>query len=296
MTKPSRIKSLTHQDERKGKRTTLRKAQVVFALVGLAWCSSSGVSKAGLLVKEAFDYPIDEVLTGQGGGTGFGDAWQHRYTSAADAKIVAGLTFSDYPVSGNAVHFHAETETKSVTALRRLDANFESAPQPVWMSYLFTYIVEPGNSPTYYSGVNTTNNQYPDNYRFGVAGLNGSGRFGVSYESPTVAGGSKESAPSTTYLLIGKYVGGVSATMWALTEKDYDAIKSGGITEEKLNATNSGTASSNFVAEQADSLQEFLGIGAATFGAGSTLNVTMDELKLGTSLSDVTAGPTAAPR
>ena len=81
--------------------------------------------------------------------------------------------------------------------------------------------------------------------------------------------------------------------MWALTEKDYDAIKAGGITEEKLNATNSGRATCDFVAEQEDTLQEFLGLGAATFGEGSSLDTTFDELKLGSTLADVTSGSTA---
>jgi len=263
------------------------KTRVVVALAGLG-LFGAGAARAELLVKEAFDYPIEEILEGQGGGTGFGDAWQHKYIGSADGKIVAGLTFSDYPVSGHAAHFHAETETKSVTAVRRLDANFGTAPQPVWMSYLFTYAVNPGDKPAFYSGVGTSNNQYPDDFRFGVAALNGTNKFGVTYQSPGTPNGSKETMPSTTYLLIGKYVGGEGATMWALTEKDYDAIKGGGLTEEKLNATNSGKATSKFVAEQADSLQEFLGVGASTFGEGSSLEVTMDEIRMGTSLGDVT--------
>ncbi|CAN5346762.1 hypothetical protein BH09VER1_BH09VER1_28000 [soil metagenome] len=256
-------------------------------LIGLClFCA--GTTRADLLVKEAFDYPIGEILDGQGGGMGFGDTWQHKYNGSADAKIVAGLTFSDYPVSGHAVQFHAETEIKSVSAIRRLDANFGSAPQPIWMSYLFTYAVNPGDKPAYYSGVSTSNNEYPDDIRFGVAALNGSNRFAVTYQTPSSSSGSKETLPSTTYLLIGKFVGGEGATMWALTEKDYDAIKAGGITEEKLNATNSGVATSKSVEEQADSLQEFLGMGASTFGDSSTLEVSIDELKLGSSLNDVT--------
>lgn len=266
-----------------------------FFLLGL-WLCGASTSRAELLVKETFDYPVDEVLAGQGGGVGFGDTWQHRYAGSADAKIVAGLTFSDYPVSGHAALFHANTELKSVTEIRRLDADFGSAPQSVWMSYLFTYTLDPGDKPAFYSGVNTCNNQYPDDFRFGVAGLSGSRKFSVTYQNPGSSNGSKESVPSTTYLMIGKYVGGEGATMWALTEKDYDAIKAGGITEEKLNATNSGMATSKFTAEQADSLQEFLGAGASTFGDGSSLDVTLDELKLGTSLSDVTTGtPNAHP-
>lgn len=254
-------------------------------------CGGVGQARAELLVRESFDYPVDEILNGQGGGTGFGDTWQYRYSSSQDAKIVPGLTFSDYPVSGQAVHFHAESATKSVSGVRQLDANFGSAPQPVWMSYLFTYTVNPGEKPAYYSGLSTANNKYPDDSRFGLAGLNGGNRFAVTYQSPGTTNAAEENLPSTTYLIIGKYVGGSGATLWALTEKDYDAIKAGGITEEKLNATNSGKVSAAFATEEADMLQDFLSIGAATFGDGSSLDVTMDELKLGTTLGDVSAAP-----
>jgi len=162
------------------------------------------------------------------------------------------------------------------------------------MSYLFRYTVTPGDKPVFYSGMNTCTNHYPDDYRFGVAGLAGSGKFGITYQSPKSATTSKGNAPDTTYLLIGKYVGGNGATMWALTETDYEAIKAGGITEEKLNATNSGKAIVAFVEEQADILQEFLSIGASTFGDGSALDTTFDELKLGSTLGDVTGQPTIA--
>jgi len=107
----------------------LRKAPL--ALLVLLWNFGVSPTRAELLVREPFDYPSDGSLDGQDGGVGFGDSWQHKYGTTSDAKIVAGLTFSDYPVSGKAAHFHATAEDKSVCAIRSLSANLGDSPQTV---------------------------------------------------------------------------------------------------------------------------------------------------------------------
>jgi len=172
---------------------------------------------------------------------------------------------------------------------------FGTGPQTVWASYLFSYNVTPGTGPSYYSGLITQNSSYPDNGRFG---LSNASNFVANYESPGGTSSAGASAQNTTYLMVGKYVGGTGMTLWVLSTANYDAIKSGGITEAELNATNTAKMSDNFATGDANVLQAYLSIYSSTFGNGSSQSVTIGSIKMGSTIDAVvnnSGGSSSAP-
>ena len=66
---------------------------------------TAGQPPGNVLMYEGFDYPLGTNLNARVGGTGWGtNAWQSTEDGATmKSAIVAGLTFSDYVVSGNAL-------------------------------------------------------------------------------------------------------------------------------------------------------------------------------------------------
>lgn len=255
----------------------------------LSFCAPK--SLADLWVYEGFRYEGD-TLEGQGGGVGFAGAWERRYSGKADPTLVEGLTFSDYPVAGRAACARSgESGSGSVSDIRLLSGNFPAAPAPVWSSHLVSYTIEQGAKATFYGGLATCNNSFPDDFRFGISALDGSQKFRAVYQSPGEKNSTSLSHGDTTYLMIGKYEGGVGVTLWALSAANYDAIKGNGISEEELDATNSGKVVDRFEDGEGDSLQEYLAIGSAVFGENAVIRITYDELKLGSTLADVLAPP-----
>lgn len=251
-------------------------------------------SNAVPLVYEGFDYPVGQELAGQIGGLGFGGEWELN-EQISGGTTTDGLKFSDYLVSGNAALLSAQAND-TISGLkasneRVLNADFGPGPQTVWSSYLISYKVEPGTSPAFYSGMSTSKNDDWQSHRGRMMSNGGGANFGVSYEGGNeVVGGSN--VASTTYLMIGKYVGGSGMTVWALSAANYDKLKASGITEEGLNSNNLWKQTDPYTDnDSGDTLLDYVGIGCATFGEGSSMSVTFDELKYGQSLSDVLSLP-----
>jgi len=219
--------------------------------------------QAAVLVSENFNYSIGSSLAGQNGGTGFSGPWKRDYAGNTDGTIVAPLTFGDYPVSGNAVNLSAVYPGNNYTDdVRPLSANFGSAPQTIWSSYLFSYMVTPGSSPWYVAGVQTSNDGYPNDYRFSSHALSGKNTFGAQNEGSGNEGtdSSATSSQSVTYLIVSEYVSGVATTSCVLTANQYDTIKAMGLTVAALNANSVTTITNNYAFGQATTLQSYLEI------------------------------------
>ncbi len=75
-------------------------------------------------------------------------------------------------------------------------------------------------------------------------------------------------------------------TFWALSDANYDAIKSGGITESELNANNLATATDSVTMPIAYTTTTNVVI---SDGSGASGNLTLDELRWGTDLQSVVA-------
>lgn len=257
----------------------------------LLWTLATAPLGAQLLVQESFNYTVGANLTGQNGGTGFSGAWENGWNGSG-GTIVAGLSFSDYPTSGAALRLHSATNAVPALNERPMSANFGAAPQTVWSSCLVSYSYT--NGPGYFlTEMYTAGNNASANFRHGIR-VNSSGtNYGVRYEGNPVTGGANSA--NTTYLLIGKYSGGTSTTVWSLSAANYNAIKAGGITEAELNATNSGKFVDTIATGEGNTLLSYLALSTMTLTSGTTVTATYDEVRLGLTLSDAVGGSPLPP-
>jgi len=239
--------------------------------------SAPGPNVANLLLYEGFDYTSGASLVGLNGGTGWASG--SNWATDGTASVVASLSFSDYPVRGYAgkITTAAKTISRSISVAQSTGAD-------VWMSYLFR---------------DASNNDYNDNDVVSFSDANGAklqtapARTGANaaaaVDSTWGTAGAAKLANGNVYLIVSKFtkVGtGTSgtpqtATLWAITAAQYDAIKSGGITEAELDA--------NAVAKSTDSFG-----GAKGLASGNTFkffnrsgNGFIDEIKLATSLTNL---------
>jgi hypothetical protein len=226
---------------------------LIATAVACAWFNCEDARAVSLAV-EPFSYTLGAGVGGQNGGSGFGGAWTYSSQvsgSISSASIIAGLAFSDLPVSGNAARLNVISSSSSgfgdTVYLRRKPGAVPAAGQEFWYRYLF-HMDANITANSFMAAMDIDDVETFYNYRkFGSYGLSGvgSGRGGMGVDNSVVSGavGSPSLSDTGTYLLIAKFTGineafGVArtGTWWALSAADYDAIKAGGITEAELNA------------------------------------------------------------
>lgn len=267
-------------------------------------------ARATSLAVEEFNYTLNANVGGQNGGSGFGGAWAYSSQvsgSISSAKIIAGLTFSDLVVSGNAARLNVISSSSSgfgdTVYLRRAPGTVPSAGDEYWFRYLF-HMDANITANSFYAGMDIDDAETFAGYRkyasFGLTGV-GSGRGGLSVDSgsTSAAAGSLSLSDTGTYLLIAKFTGinqansvARTGTWWALSTADYDAIKSGGITEAELNATHRQMATETVLPTAAQPLMfttndtyELRGFRPAISDAFQHYD--FDEIYAGTSISDL---------
>lgn len=272
--------------------------------------STTGNAYAALLARDQFDYALNANVGGQNGGSGFSGAWSYSTQasgSTSSAKIIAGLTFSDLPVAGNAARESVVSASSAGFAdsvyLRRHPGSVPVAGEEYWFRYLFRQ-PQGITAAGFAGGMDIDDVENVSLYtKFGAWGLagTGNGRGGVNVDTSRVS--ATNSSPSlsdnTTYLIIGKFTGvndafGVARTgkFWALSESDYDAIKAGGITEAELNAQHRQTATETVLPTVSQPLNftladsyELRGVDAIAGNAFYLYD--FDEIYAGTSLGDL---------
>ena len=117
----------------------LRNAGVIWIVACALTLFPPGRSaRAAVLMYDGFDYTVGTSLTNQAGGTGWGAAtnyWKGTVTEGVNSNstIVAGLTFSDYQVAGNAVQLCAS----NAIVIRYGRKIQTGAVGDIWMSYLY---------------------------------------------------------------------------------------------------------------------------------------------------------------
>lgn len=266
---------------------------------------------ANILVYEGFDYALG-TLDGNAGGQGWNGAWQtdSQGGSISGSSVVAGLTFSDYPVFGNAAEVISNYNGQiggitygGTTSGRQTAAGLATASTPttVYTSFLFFQDETPGS----FANEST--------FSFGATAAGGQNRLisrpvdlfdSNDPQNVAVGGGNEASlgtagiAIDTTYLVIAKYENvnapnfsglDVTATLWALDASGYDAIKAGGITEAELTANAVATATRTDVAPDFAPVLvggEFARLRSVT-GFGTNNRSRFDELRVFTDLNDV---------
>ena len=262
-------------------------------------------SHGALLIEEEFDYDLaswDLVVgsnnnlteTGLIGGTGFAadSHWGICLQSTTlgiegNLSIVDGLSFSGLATSGNALFTH--NTDNSALASRAIGVTVDPGTT-VWTSYLWSHTetVMDQFSCSYSqltdAQFGTTNRRLrilPNQYNTNVTSTMSDGSARLDVTIPALQDGD-------TYMMIGKNTNiGQNGTgaLWVLTEADFAACAADEIvTEEELNENCVGTASGN-LSINTMTAGAFLQL-AHVWGAG-----TFDELRIGTTLADVT--PTA---
>jgi hypothetical protein len=205
--------------------------------------------------------------------------------------LVAGLTFSDYPVSGKAgmVSGLGNSRQSLIGASRRFGVAVK-AGDTLWISFLFTQnakdVVWVQNAVR--TGTNPTG---------GTLQINIQPRVTTEWAtSPAPSGIDGAASPlwpnnaDTTYLCVAEvtHLGGAGTeTLWILNAANYDAIKAGGIAREKLAANNVATATKASANITLDA-SRYLQLGCAHWGEGTTC-LTVDEVKFATTLPEVLA-------
>jgi len=266
-------------------------------------------ASAELLVYEPFDYPLGEQLIGKNGGTGFTSAWRDE-TIAGAATIQAGLTFPGLPVAGNSVLMSGAT---GVLQIFRNHVNVEGADgTTTWLSYIgqrLGPIQDPPNNPDnpYPRGVNisfyNTELGAPARERFAIGGSTdgpsnnwafiGQGQvanFLPATNPPAPYGG----APPAFVVVRIDHHGPPNTDGPGNLDDAYLFINPDPGFEPPTSVANAmrlGTEPNAFDYSGLDYLRPFIG---NTSGGRPYGELLWDELRIGTTYSDVTGG-TAVP-
>jgi hypothetical protein len=221
----------------------------------------AGSAQASVHVYEGFDYPAqsDSAMLDGGafnGGSGLSGNWSGTGTYIYRS---AGLTFSDLAVSPGS----GCAEVIGVShAFRKLDVDLTGM---LWGSFLFVPIASSSMTGVHVADLYVTKSTaFSDNdinTEFGVApkrygAPEGDVRLGGNSSPPSTANnfGGTGLAVGTTYLVLYKVEnliarGGEAQsqtiTAWLLSAEQFDNFKSGGLSEEALNAADQGIDSAN---------------------------------------------------
>ena len=297
---------------------------IVAFLMSFVW-----IGHAGLIVYEPFQgYPTGqfEKTTGTAGQTpnantiGLDQTVQYQdidlqnYSTSYDSIMQTGLTFSDLQVSGGKCHINKVRATGTGPSIgTRLSLGAPVTSGYIWTSYLVQINARPSTLTNFGIAMGflpTTNSNWgpgagkeyyeaaadvlmqssdPTNSNVGLLNKDSStmGQNAVSGNATLSAG--------VTYLIVGKFkvdAATTDAKVWALTAANYDSIKAGGITEAALTSANHGFASDTTASHASG-----MGLTSTNFlyfqitgVSGSTCDVDLDELRVGTGADPATAG------
>jgi hypothetical protein len=295
-------------------------------LLGYAACSLllSSITQATSLVYESFDYgeldkDISGTTTNAVGLTGdYSTAYGYDSgTNTQSSQYVAtGLTFSGISTTGGALKqtlvTNADSQKEFVYSYASLDVTAPAAGTTVYQSFLTNIsasTIEYGGSSAIrvQDSDNLTGNSYG---QMQAQATNYQTRPGVGYEGSVYSSGSSGTlALDTTYLYIVKYTnvggeGGGTATLWVLDNTSYNNwMTIGGGAESELStyagsytATNTDADSISFSSLQSMRLAT-VEWSVDYYGAPSLtdeIEVTYDEIRYGTLLSDIIVIPEPA--
>lgn len=264
---------------------------------------TAGHAWAAPLAYEGFDYTLADNIDGKNGGTGFDTAWANQ-DAALSATVVDGLTFSGIASSGNALLMdYASTGSyNSGVAVSRSFASGQSTGT-VWKSFLLNRNFDEAGNYDFWVGPSSQTGDHKGDDALSTAPHRWSDSdtpnlgYGWSGDSGDTVEYNVDIGDDTTYLFISKFEGvgsgDQSAKGWVFTESDYANVLAGGVTEANLDAFAFSTASFSFDAFTGDvpdlTADDYLVVGGAASGQAITnYEITVDEVRLGDSLADVT--------
>ena len=240
------------------------------------------------VIYENFNYTLSANLDGQNGGTGFSAAWATPGIKLT-ATITAGLTFgSNFTTSGNAALVSNGFGDGSNSDWGPNNVIGRAVTTPIagtyWQSHLINIsdrgadvnfaAVGTGNSAANFAGVS------PVGYNGTNMHIRSDGSDGTYGSAGAVVG--------TTYLMLAKY-SSTQTDAWMFTLAGYDTWVAGGATEGTLsaNAFNTGMRLNDA------SFTGGLLIGGYAYNA--PIIATIDEIRFGSTVNDVTTSPIPEP-
>jgi len=255
---------------------------------------SLGAVHASILASDSFDYTIGSADTTWNGGTGFSGRWDVSSATGLQGEIVTGLTFGTMSVSGNALwscFSQSASGLGSSTVFRATNFGAVSSGD-VWMSYLYQFdaassvnlsevAMQVRLSTILRSGINEDTSAFTVKYNASAQGTSGTDAVFKD---------------GTTLLMVFAFpdlgaATGTAAKGWALTVSGYESLISLGITEANLDACALITVTSAFDDNTTLASGTQLQVVPLARNAGSVSAFTIDELKIGTAISDVIAIP-----
>lgn len=276
-----------------------------FWFCGLALVAALPSSmRASLLVYEGFNYSAGTVLSaatpGAGTTTGLNTSTAYSGTGAGNFTVqAASLSFGDLTTSGGSVL--GTTATSVAAAKLQLASPFTGT---LWSSYLVSLSTTgSGTGDGALLRVSDNNSNLNERFISFADSRSSSTNVAVAYDATSTATG-KSLLASTTYIIIAKFTNvGVAlsgtttgqSTVWALTAAQFRNFILGGGTEDYLNFASVSGSDTDVSARGADGVVTSGTLSVATGNFFSIVSVNdtarFDELRLGTSLADVTPVP-----
>jgi hypothetical protein len=244
-----------HPNKRSFEMKFLKAIKKLCLTLGILWSCLAIVAKAPaeLYMEDTFDYPTG-AIDGRDGGVGFSGSWsalQNFTVDGASTVEEGSLALSNFPTSGNRVRMANNSSSDVGSPNRKYislsrNAGVDILSGDLWIAYLYKRIDTNGASDAW---VELRNNSC---FCLGMTSKAGTEFFNTSTNGLGIAN-RYDSTPSTpdqsaniqngnTYLLVGRFTNigttssSRSATIWALSAADYDAIKGDSITAAELDA------------------------------------------------------------
>ncbi|HBG28034.1 MAG: hypothetical protein A2Y10_17560 [Planctomycetes bacterium GWF2_41_51] len=242
-------------------------------------------ASAEVFMYEPFNYDYGP-LHDANGGEGWGGPWVETDPDG-DVNVVSGLTFTDFPVFGGAAQIKMTNNDDSfhdVIASRLVGQGRDVGN--LWVSFLYKQPQAPLTS-----NISRTAEirAYTPKLR-AKAKETGSQGVAVGYDSTTSGDANYNVQDGNTYLIVVRFsdvndVAGGDANMWVLSEANYDAIKTGPLTQESLDSHCVALCTDAHAVRAlgaSDIIEMAIGDSSAT---GFT--VIFDEIRYGTVMADV---------
>lgn len=259
---------------------------------------------ANTLVYEPFAYSLEEGADMKGvpaAAQGLAGKYRLKITvsSTADGTgtaifSAAGLEFGKdfHPVSGGAVTVTATSgsEKNGLPTRTELSVNLSAAPTgTVYYSYLFRF---DNDFPPQNSGSTTTSVRFGDLVLAPNCSRNFRNSAGVGLGKITAISSDFNPLGEAVYLVIGK-LSGPEAWIWILDYPSYEQWRQKGAREDQLAGFSQASATAAPAAVPVNSAGECkIEVFSGNF-AGKALSMCLDEIVVGASLVDVTAGSAA---
>lgn len=269
-------------------------------LLMLSLLSLSGMSVSGKqLFYEPFDYDAGGGIGGMKGGVGFGqNCWSDRSGNKGDVYITFnGLSFSDLPVSGNAVMIDMRNNKKcdGINVVRLIGHELKEGS--LWFSFLYKY--EGDSAPEFVQGIGAyLRVQSPSDksirFRMSSNAMNDGG-IAIRQGGPAENEGQSwevSIADGQTWLIVcefsnlGKAEGGFPE-MWAFNEANYGILKKMRKVKKEDLTVNCTAHALGLAAAAVLKADDFLTLGVWSRQEKAGVSVYYDELRCGTAMDDV---------